>query len=113
MNMNQLKLVAGIAWAGAALSSATPASARIYTPLQCAYTNCSSSWNYNASSACDVAFNYRQNMKVVSTTCATGACVQDSYTLPAEYVYATGRKLASMPQQCNSINIYELSGCSC
>jgi hypothetical protein len=106
-------LVAGIAWASVAVSSAAPANARVATGMQASYVSCATTYSSVSQTYCGTSFNYRQLMKVISSSCATGVCVQQDLGLVCESTYPIGRKTAYLDSTCDYVKFYSLSPCAC
>jgi hypothetical protein len=115
MNANVLKLVACVAWACVAISSATPANARIVTSQTGQYAACSANYGSQSNAYC-FEFPYYQQIKLTSRfgMCASGGtCTPDNSVVQSEWVYPTGRKTATIAFPCGGGNTYELDTCSC
>jgi hypothetical protein len=122
MNTSVVRLVAGIAWAGLAVASAAPASARAVTSqsgefascsaniesglLACAFESSGKFTNYFFSS-------YAQGIKFVTAGCGSGGCNSDSSIVYTDLVYPPGRKTATYGGACESYNLYTLGPCAC
>ena len=112
MRTNVFQLGAGIVWACAALSSATPVSALVLSNASGAYASCASSYTSQGISACGYVFNYQQTINVIGTPCSSGGCTQNN-RLWVDQVYSTGRKTTSYVTMCGSSYIYGLGSCAC
>jgi hypothetical protein len=115
---NIVKLVACLAWAGFAVSSATPASAIAVTSQSGAYASCSNAYEYNTNGQklCPAAFTaYSQTIKLLSTACNSGAC-SGLGTVYTDQVYPTGRKTAALTGDLCDMGTYrmfEFGSCAC
>jgi hypothetical protein len=118
--MRFLPVAAAFAWMGVVLSSAQPAEAiAIFGEQVGSYATCSSNTTAISGSMCNYAFNYRQTINIVATSCNSGSCSADR----AAYVdskYSTGRKPATLVATCSNIwiggginHIYNLGSCAC
>jgi hypothetical protein len=114
MNANIIKVAAGVAWAGVAVSSAPPANASILTYQQGDYALCSSSYStYQATDyTCNVTMNYTQQIKLGGQPCNSGACA-DSGTVYTQYLYGSGRAPTTRLNTCSFGNLYGVGSCSC
>ena len=117
MMRSRLQLVACIAWAGAAVSTATPADARLMTYQTGDYGTCSNesdpwyeSWGCDTGS---VETNYVQVIKLVDTTCASGDCARQIPFAYTDQVYAPGRYLVTDLSHCDDWNLFQLGACAC
>jgi hypothetical protein len=110
---NILKLVAGLAWVGAAISSATTATAFAVTSQTGDYAACSASYsNYVSESSCGYATSYYQNIRFIDTACNTGECASSGLVY-TDQVYPTGRKTTYHVDTCEIGNVYGLGSCAC
>jgi hypothetical protein len=118
MNTTIFKLLPCLAWAALAISSASPASARILTSDYADYATCSASWGYsNQALWCDSGAyfqsDYVQHIRMVTTGCSAGGCGGDGQVY-TEFTYGTGRKTASyLGDSCGGMNVYGLDSCAC
>jgi hypothetical protein len=114
---NILKLAACFAWAGVAVSSAAPASARCATYQSGTYANCSPTYFTGSGVYCwnGEPWIYRQIIKFSSTACSTGGCSSESGDVHTDVRYSTGRKPASVYGGCgnNTMTVYNLGSCAC
>jgi hypothetical protein len=120
---NIITLAAGLAWAGFAVTSATPASAyAIYgtSPLSVSYGTCSSSYTaYPPTEYCygDYIVSYIQTIRFVSTACNAGGGCSSTGSVWVSSVYPTGRKTVSpLPACFDGVKhwyIYGLGTCAC
>jgi hypothetical protein len=124
MNTNTIKLIAGLAWAGAALSSAAPAEATFITLQGGSYATCSpESQSLYSETNCPLAPGepepfqayYKQTIRFIATGCSAGGCSQDTYWQATDFLYGTGRKVANLQRNCQGSNqkLYGLGTCSC
>ena len=103
-----------IAWAAAAVSSATTANAWAMTWATANYANCSP-LNFAYSfydSGCQHQWNYQQQVALISNSCSSGGCGNSGY-IYTDMVYASGRKIATRQGQCNNGYVYALGSCAC
>jgi hypothetical protein len=109
------RLVACVAWAGVAISSATPADALIVSKVGGApYANCSADWNYYYHASCGMEFHVVQRIRMVSQACNGGTCDNESGGIMVEFVYASSRKIAEQVADCGPYSyLYGLDTCSC
>jgi hypothetical protein len=120
MNVPMIKLAACVAWAGAAVSSASPANAYAvtsqvgdYASCSASYTTISKNWCYDGESRTwAFATYYAQNIKFVSTPCSSGGC-SDTGNVYTEFLYGPGRKIVTPATPCDASNIYGLDTCGC
>jgi hypothetical protein len=116
---NIIKLVACLAWAGVAVSSATPANAKALTQQMVGqFGTCSSSYSaayYDGGYNCNfIRFNYSQNIKFVVVSCSSGACTTEMATTYVESLYATGRKVAVNAMSCGGQGtLVDMGSCAC
>jgi hypothetical protein len=108
-----INLAYAIAWAGAAISGATPASALVETYDSGDYASCSNHDYYTYNESCNGSFGYEQYIRFVSIACSSGDCRGGDITLRAEFVYGAGRKVATPYSSCNDMNLYGLDDCAC
>jgi hypothetical protein len=116
-----IKLVAGIAWAAAAIAHAAPVNARAVTLQSGNFASCSATYsNYNLQS-CFIGWelggyasytSYLQNIKFVTPGCSSGGCNSEDGAVYTDIVYSTGRKTASFGATCE-YNWYDLGTCAC
>jgi hypothetical protein len=108
-----MKLLACLAWVGAAISSAAPADALAMTLQYGAYATCSSNYNPAPYENC-LVLNYTQTIKFVNTSCNSGGCSDDSASVRTENRYDGGRKATEFVGNCGgTMNIFELDPCGC
>jgi hypothetical protein len=112
-----LKLIACLAWAGVAISSATPASAIAFTyTAGASYASCSADTEVINWELCGIPFEYYQTIKFVSTACSSGGCAGQGDTY-VEFAYSPGRKVATFWSGCTDSaatgNLYNLGSCAC
>jgi hypothetical protein len=112
MNIKLLKLIACIAWTGAAIASASPAAAIAITNQTGPYATCSNDSEPYPEYYCDYTTSYIQTMRVVSTTCSSGSC-GGSATSFTDTLYSPGRKITSLWQTCGTKTVYGLTTCAC
>jgi hypothetical protein len=117
---NIIKLAACLAWAGLAVSSATPVDAMVTTRAGFGlYASCSASYSTYADTGlfCDDAvWSYTQNIKFVSSACSTGGCSETTGSVYVESVYPAGRKPVISLGGCSNSMVYELfdfDTCNC
>jgi hypothetical protein len=125
MNMNVVKMIAGLAWAGAAISSAAPADALLITFQTGAYATCNPEWEYyNSWVECPLTPGepepftgwYRQKIRFLTQGCNTGACSQDAFWVYTDFIYEDfGRKTTTLYRSCYGTDnaIYGLGTCGC
>ena len=120
MNTNVIKLVAGVAWAAAAIAHAAPVNARAVTNQSGNFASCSASYSSVAMQSCFMAelggyasnTSYIQNIRFVTPSCSSGPCSSDIGTVYTDQIYPTGRKAASFVGSCG-YNWYDLGTCAC
>jgi hypothetical protein len=114
MSTDVLKLVAGLAWAALAISSAAPVNAKAFTGQSGNYGNCSA--NYTTpfeADWCGWTYPYAQQIKFVTVGCNQG-CTSSTATTYTEFYYVPGRRVATLLDTCGGVgNLYELSTCAC
>jgi hypothetical protein len=113
---NILKLVACIAWAGMAISSAAPASALVQTSQTGAYATCSDNVTTIATiENCNGIFTKKQTIRFVNTACSSGgSCNPGDYNPLVEWNYTlAGRKEAPQYPSCRPDNLFGLFTCAC
>ena len=87
MNGKHLGLMASVAWAVAAVTSAAPVEARVEAWQSGEYATCNASYWTEAFTNCNGSFNYTTSMKFVTTACGsrggcTGVAPDNSVFLP-------------------------------
>jgi hypothetical protein len=119
MNLDVIKLTACLAWAGVAVSSATPANALAVTMQYGAYATCSSSITYTTigTKYCPEVYTAAaQNIKFLSQACNTGGCIGSSNCY-VDFIYNPGRTTTELQETfCGtggSWRVWALSSCSC
>jgi hypothetical protein len=115
MKMTGLALGACIAWAGLAISMATPADAYMMTWASGGnYANCSAnklnSLYYDA--GCQHQWTYQQQVAIITTSCNAGGC-SSSGMVYTDMVYGAGRKTLSRGGLCSGGYVYSLGSCAC
>jgi hypothetical protein len=125
MRTNMLKLVACMAWAGVAISSATPASAIAASGGTGNYAACSADSTPEVHEFCGTFFNYNQTIRFLSVSCNSGGCAQEMGATYTESAYGPGRKVAELLRICEGefggsvfssptgLNMYGLDTCGC
>jgi hypothetical protein len=121
MNASKLKLAACALWAVAAIAQSVPsADAYAWSRSNGAYATCANTWLSNSFVFCDMSIGtpYRQQIKMISTACNSGACASDPTESYVDSVYAVGRKTAVVQESCVQENgvtwkKYGLSTCAC
>jgi hypothetical protein len=126
MNVAIFKALVGMAWAGAAISSAAPVDAKVITSQTGSYAACSATYQSNSTLyPCDLMAgepqpffaSYEQSIRFVATACSAGGCTPDSASLNTDMVYPVGRKAVSLDRRCaNSamgMRLYNLGSCAC
>jgi hypothetical protein len=121
--MTKLNLTICLAWTACAIAYATPADALAVTAQTGAYATCSSASVTEPRGWCPMTETetptldtyYIQQIRFVATGCnAGGACAQggDVWT---DMLYATGRKPATLQQNCfiATYHLYGLGSCAC
>ena len=106
-------VVAGLAWAGFAMSGAAPADAKMQTSQLGSYALCSNSSTTDVFVNCNGSFSYHQNLKLLNTSCNQGDCGPADWWPNVEMLYGTGRKTAERLSSCNSWNLFALGSCAC
>jgi hypothetical protein len=121
---NIIKLIACLAWASVAVSSANPANASAITTQVGTFAACASQYSstiqYHCpySDASEIFYEYqtayKQKIKFVSSTCNTGGCVQDANDVSVDARYPVGRKVVTGSSPlCGLKYLYELGDCAC
>jgi hypothetical protein len=115
---NVTQWVAGMLWVGALTSAAAPADAfalASWTSGSGSFATCSDYYFNHISSCGSFAFSYDQQVKLVTTACATGAgCTSTSPTLPTDQIYFKGRKTVNPYTTCApGANVIGLGTCGC
>jgi hypothetical protein len=113
MNSNIIKLVACLAWGGAAVSSATPATAMVATTQSGSYAACTAMFYGTTSTICYNVMNYQQLIKFNAIACGTGGCSADSFMVYTDTVYGSGRKTTTSVGFCSPNSFYWIGTCSC
>jgi hypothetical protein len=114
LKKNALGALAGIAWAGALLSSAAPASALAVTITGGPYALCQTYYSAATAYHCGMTFGYNQPFKFLSTTCNSSSCYTNFDSTYVESLYSVGRKTTSLSQTCpDGWKVYGLSTCAC
>jgi hypothetical protein len=126
-NTNILRLVACLAWAGVAVSSAAPVQAEAITTQVAevgSFAACASAYtsqiNHHCGSAAEgeifyqASTAYTQRIKFVTTPCNSGGCNPENIVVYVGSVYATGRKtVTGAGWLCMSKYSYGLGSCAC
>jgi hypothetical protein len=111
---NIIKLAACLAWAGVAVSSATPASAYAVTLQIGDYAACSANIETGSTNFCGQTWPYKQTIKFLGDPCNGGGCTEGSGVTYTDFVYEPGRKTAVLEQMCQlSRRYYGLDSCAC
>jgi hypothetical protein len=108
--------LAAAAWAGVAISSATPAEAIALTSMTGSYATCTMSYSAVSMESCGYHLNYNMIMRFLSTACGTsgGTCAADYGGAYTEWLYPTGRKMTTYVQTCPSgQTAYGIDSCAC
>jgi hypothetical protein len=115
MNITSIiKLVAALAWAGVAVSSATPANALAMTTQSGDFANCpDGSYDPWSGTLCGYSKNYLQAVKFISTACGSSSCSQGGAATYTDFIYVVGRKVTTRIDSCNTYNVYGLGPCQC
>jgi hypothetical protein len=126
MNKRLMTVVAGIAWAGVALSSAASANAVAVTTQTGGFAACSANSSPLNKAHCFDSYrkemnfhtSYTQTIKLVGTACNAGGCQPDASTVYTDFIYPVGRKTAydASLDYCDfggTSHYYELSSCEC
>jgi hypothetical protein len=119
-----LKLVTCLAWAGAAISSATPVNASVITSQTGSYATCSPMTEiHSAFISCAISSTipdsfeswYAQTIRFVGVGCSSGGCSEDASWVYTDIEYGTGRKTTQLERSCRDSNmkIYGLGTCAC
>jgi hypothetical protein len=120
--MRILKLVACLAWAGVAVSSAAPADALAFAYANGNYASCASaSETIYPMPICATPYGYTyvvyysQQIKIVQTGCSTGGgCNSDAGGVYVDFLYPTGRKVVQYTDTCmDGWTMFELGTCAC
>jgi hypothetical protein len=113
-------VIASLAWAGVAVSSATPANARALTTGYGQYAACTMVTDTGSFyTTCDGEYNYKQLMKFISTSCNSGSgCSNPPDTdVFVESLYTSGRKQVTHALiACDipdGMNLLQLGSCNC
>ena len=111
-----IKLVACLAWTGAALASATPANAILASPQQAGnYATCGTGYFALEQNLCSFQMHYEVNVRVHAIGCgAGGTCTQQNWN-PADIIYSLGRKVTTHIGNCpgDFWYGYQLGACAC
>jgi hypothetical protein len=121
---NIIKLVACLAWAGVAVSSARPADAYAITTQTGTYATCAAQSSTLFQEWCifavgeDLFYRYEtgyvQQIKFVSTACNQGGCTPDATQVAVDFAYPVGRKTVTSHTTCGANkNVYGLGTCAC
>jgi hypothetical protein len=132
MTKRILVTAACLAWSLMAISTASSAHAIALTTQTGSYAACSASIeNYFAQWQTDCGgtigpigpggggetamfTNYKQNIRLASTSCSSGACVSSTNIVYTDFAYPVGRKIASYQGTlCSGQRKYELGTCAC
>jgi hypothetical protein len=114
MKIDVLKVLACIAWLGAAVTSATPADAHAITKQSGDYAACSANYDVDIRTFCEFGTSYRQTIRFMSTACNSGGgCDADFSAVYLDNLAATGRKQAWFDGSCSLYNVYALGSCDC
>jgi hypothetical protein len=125
MNFKVVTTAALLAWTGAILSSAAPASAWAYTAQTGTYAACASSYQavpsqimcWGGISGNTASATYTQTMRFNSTNCSSGACSYGTNTVYTDMIYPIGRQATSYQGQCTfsgvTRNWFGLTSCAC
>jgi hypothetical protein len=127
MNTTILRVSACIAWAGALLASAAPADATAFTAQIGAYASCSGAYETypNSFETCEMkaveyvpgyvyTTEYKQIIKLVSTTCGAGGCQSDERVVYTDVIYGAGRKTTTLYDNvCAAMKMYGFGTCAC
>jgi hypothetical protein len=113
VNKNLVAL-ACFAWAGAAISFATPASATVLTTQVGSYAACGGSYSSTFTTDCyGTEYYYIQIINFSSTNCGAGGCASTSGVVYTDIVYSTGRKTTFDDGPCGTSKVYGLGSCAC
>jgi hypothetical protein len=121
---NIIKLIACLAWASVAVSSASPADASAITTQVGTFAACASQYTSTIQNHCpyvdaqEVFYGYqtayKQQIKFVNTSCNTGGCTQDATDVYVDARYPVGRKVVTgSGPLCGAKYIYDLGSCEC
>jgi hypothetical protein len=115
MNVKKLvTILACAAWAGAAISFATPASAVAITSQYGQFATCSNYWTYSPQVQCNYYLNYQQTMRFQTSACSGGTCTAQYGGTYVENVYVVGRKTATVIfTGCSFGTVYGIDDCGC
>jgi hypothetical protein len=113
MNTKIVSLIACMAWAGVAVSTASPASANAETFQSGSYALCSIRFTTANRVNCNGTFNYNMEMKLVNESCSKGSCTPWDSTVYTENRYTSGRKVTTLLSSCTLWNLYGLGSCGC
>jgi hypothetical protein len=124
MNSNIFRTLAGMAWAAALMAGAAPASAVAITSQTGLYASCSGSFQNYGGHFCGTSqmlmpddgwyTEYKQQIKMITTACSSGACQADASTVYTDMVYPTGRKVVTGTQSCAGGGwVHYLGTCAC
>jgi hypothetical protein len=108
----KIVLLACIAWAGAAISSATPANAYAATTQSGTFAACSAANSSYVFMGC-WDMSYKQIIKFGTTGCNSGACNSDQGDVYVQFLYQTGRHDTTWLEGCDGVNLYMMDSCSC
>jgi hypothetical protein len=103
--MSVLRLTASVAWTGAALSAATPASALVATLQSGPYAACSAETDSVSYDFCGTPYSFRQTIKFVGNPCSGGGCSDQMGTSYTESQYQPGRKVTTIQSTCGQSSV--------
>jgi hypothetical protein len=115
MNLHLIRLAAAFAWAGVAISSATPADAYVRTSSIGTVATCGGTWSYSSyfDTCTGIEYSYNQKIKVSTVACNSGGCTSE-FTNRVESLYSEGRKpVSSDLGYCMGAYTYGLGSCAC
>jgi hypothetical protein len=113
MKTKSVQLMACIAWAALAVSSASPASANAETFQTGSYALCSMRYTTANRVNCNGTFNYNMEIKLVNESCNKGSCTPVDNTVYTEFRYKSGRNITTLLSSCTTWNLYGFGSCGC
>jgi hypothetical protein len=113
MKTNAVQLMACIAWAAVAVSSASTAHAKLETYQSGPYALCAQNNLRRVHDSCNALFSYEQEIKLSTTSCNQSSCIPWDLIIWSESLYTSGRKVTTAMPSCNAYHLYGLGSCAC
>jgi hypothetical protein len=115
MNIAMIKVVACLAWAGAAISSANTANALVESDMTGPYAACAQSSDYLLYESCNGGFYLEQLLRFTGTGCSSGGGCWNGLALHqhTDFGYSSGRKPVTEYASCNEYYLLGLDSCAC